>query len=227
MPLVFRPPARRTLHGAACLFVWPFAVACFAAPLVAQAERADRSKPLTIDADKSGTFDLNKKIVTYVGNVVVAQGSLAIRADRVELRQLADGRRVATALGVAGRPAAFRQKREGLDETIEGTAERIEYDDRSDTVRFVGTAAVRRLRGAATADEISGALITYDNLNEVFNVQGRPSGTLDGGRDRVRAVFTPPDAKPASDPKAAPDPKTPSAPAPAASPSPAPAAPAR
>ncbi len=158
----------------------------------ALAERADRTKPLTIDADKSGIFDLGKKIVTYNGNVVVAQGSLAIRAERVELRQLADGRRVATAFGVAGRPAAFRQKREGLDETIEGTAERIEYDDRSDTVRFVGTAAVRRLRGAATADEISGGLITYDNLAEVFSVQGRPGGAADsGGRDRVRAVFTP------------------------------------
>ena len=171
-------------------------------PGIAHAERADRTKPLTIDADKSGTFDLGKKIVTYVGNVVVAQGSLAIRAEHVELRQLADGRRVATALGVAGRPATFRQKREGLDETIEGTAERIEYDDRSDTVRFVGTAAVRRLRGGTTADEITGALITYDNLNEVFVVQGKPGGTLDAGRDRVRAVFTPQDGKDAAAPAA-------------------------
>jgi lipopolysaccharide export system protein LptA len=168
----------------------------------AAAERADRSKPLTIDADKSGTFDLGKKVVTYVGNVVVAQGSLAIRAEHVELRQLADGRRVATALGVAGRPATFRQKREGLDETIEGTAERIEYDDRSDTVRFVGAAAVRRLRGAATADEISGGLITYDNLAEIFVVQGRPSGSADGsGRDRVRAIFTPVEDKNSKDDK--------------------------
>jgi lipopolysaccharide export system protein LptA len=180
----------------------------------AAAERADRTKPLTIDADKSGTFDLGKKVVTYVGNVVVAQGSLAIRAEHVELRQLADGRRVATALGVAGRPATFKQKREGLDETIEGTAERIEYDDRSDTVRFVGTAAVRRLRGQATADEISGGLITYDNLAEVFVVQGRPSGTFDGsGRDRVRAVFTPLDEKNNKDDKNGKDaPQAPSAP---------------
>ena len=162
----------------------------------AQAERADRSKPLTIDADKSGTFDLGKQIVTYVGNVVVTQGSLSIRAERVELRRLADGRRVATAFGVAGRPAGFRQKREGLDETIEGSAERIEYDDRSDTVRFVGAAAVRRLRGATTADEITGALITYDNLNEVFNVQGRPgAASTSGAQGRVRAVFTPLDEK--------------------------------
>ncbi len=177
----------------------------------AWAERADRSKPLTIDADKSGTFDLGKQIVTYVGNVVVAQGTLSIRAERVELRRLADGRRVASAFGVAGRPASFRQKREGLDETIEGSAERIEYDDRSDTVRFVGAAAVKRLRGTATADEISGALITYDNLNEVFNVLGKPAAVSqpDSAQGRVRAVFTPQDDKPGK-----PDPAPPSASAP-------------
>jgi lipopolysaccharide export system protein LptA len=180
----------------------------------ALAERADRSKPLTIDADKSGTFDLGKKIVTYIGNVVVAQGSLAIRAEKVELRQLADERRVATAFGAAGRPAAFKQKREGLDETIEGSAERIEYDDRSDTVRFVGAATVRRLRGATVADEITGGLITYDNLNEVFVVQGKPGGTTSGnGSDRVRATFAPASRQEGKDkPAAAPDP-------PAASPS--------
>jgi lipopolysaccharide export system protein LptA len=177
----------------------------------ARAERADRSKPLTIDADKSGTFDLGKQIVTYVGNVVVAQGTLSIRAERVELRRLADGRRVASAFGIAGRPASFRQKREGLDETIEGSAERIEYDDRSDTVRFVGTAAVKRLRGTATADEISGALITYDNLNEVFNVLGKPAAVSqpDAPQGRVRAVFTPQDDKPGK-----PEPTQPSASAP-------------
>jgi lipopolysaccharide export system protein LptA len=178
----------------------------------ALAERADRSKPLTIDADKSGTYDLGKKIVTYVGNVVVAQGSLAIRAEKVELRQLADERRVATAFGVAGRPAAFKQKREGLDETIEGSAERIEYDDRSDTVRFVGAATVRRLRGVTVADEITGGLITYDNLNEVFVVQGKPGGTTaGGGSDRVRAVFAPPPAQERKD-KPAPAPAAPDAP---------------
>jgi len=170
----------------------------------AQAEKGDRSKPLTIEADLPGTVDLIKQVVVFNGNVVVAQGTMAIRAERVEVRERPDGHRSATALGSAGKPAAFRQKREGVDETIEGQAERIEYDSRGDIVRFSGNALVRRLRGATPADEVTGSVITYDNGNEVFSVQGAGSAPGAGGSGRVRVVITPkPEAAaaPASEPQ--------------------------
>ena len=165
---------------------------CAAALAPAQAEKADRSKPLTIEADQPGTVDLQKQVVVFNGNVVVAQGTMAIRAERVEVRERPDGHRSATALGSAAKPALFKQKRDGVDETIEGSAERIEYESRGDVVRFTGNAQVRRLRGGAPADEISGSVITYDNGNETFNVQGAAS--LPGaapGSGRVRVVITP------------------------------------
>jgi lipopolysaccharide export system protein LptA len=115
---------------------------------------------------------------------------MVIRAERVELREAADGYRTATAIGSAGRPASYRQKRDGVDETVEGVADRIEYDSRAETLRFIGNGAVRRLRGTATADEITGALIVWDAASEVFSVAGgaaspaNPSG-------RVRAVISP------------------------------------
>ena len=121
---------------------------CAAALTPALAEKADRSKPLTIEADQPGSVDLLKQVVVFNGNVVVTQGTMAIRADRVEVRERPDGYRIAIAVGSAGKPAVFRQKRDGVDETIEGEAERIEYDSRGDVVRFVGNAQVRRLRGA-------------------------------------------------------------------------------
>ena len=120
---------------------------CAAALTPALAEKADRSKPLTIEADQPSSVDLLKQVVVFNGNVVVAQGTMAIRAERVEVRERPDGHRSATALGSAGKPAVFRQKRDGVDETIEGSAERIEYDSRGDVVRFAGNAQVRRLRG--------------------------------------------------------------------------------
>ena len=171
-----------------------------AAPWAAvQAEKADRGKPLSIEADQPGTLDLIKQVVVFNGNVVIAQGTMSIRADRVEVRERADGHRTATALGSQGKPANFRQKREGVDETIEGSAERIEYDSRGDLVRFSGNAQVRRLRGATPADEVTGAVITYDNGNETFSVQGAPAAAAAGasaaGPSRVRVVITPkPDA---------------------------------
>ena len=180
-------------------FLLALLVAC-AVPL-AHAEKADRSKPLTIEADQPGTLDLVKQVVVFSGNVVVAQGTMAIRAERVEVRERADGNRSATALGGAGsggKQASFRQKRDGVDETIEGVADRIEYDSRGDVVRFAGNAKVRRLRGATPADEISGAVITYDNGNETFSVQGTPNGVAgasSAGNGRVKVTIIPPPEK--------------------------------
>ena len=171
-----------------CLLICAFGLA------PAQAEKADRSKPLTIEADQPGTVDLLKQVVVFNGNVVMAQGTMAIRAERVEVRERPDGYRNATAQGSAGKPAAFRQKRDGVDETIEGSADRIEYESRGDVVRFTGNAQVRRLRGTTPADEISGNVITYDNANETFSVQGAaasPGAASVPGSGRVRVVITP------------------------------------
>ena len=171
------------------------ALLLMAAGLPVQAEKADRSKPLTIEADQPSSLDLINQVVVFNGNVVLMQGTMAIRADRVEVRERPDGHRGAVALGSPGRPAAFRQKRDGLDETIEGQALRIEYDSRGDVVRFAGDAQVRRLRGGQPADEISGSLITYDNGNETFSVAGAaasaPGQAAPAAGGRVRVVITP------------------------------------
>jgi lipopolysaccharide export system protein LptA len=154
------------------------------------AEKADRGKPLVIEADRPGTLDLHSQVMVFSGNVAISQGTMLIRAERVELRETPDGYRAATAIGGAGKPASYRQKRDGVDETVEGVADRIEYDSRAETLRFVGNGAVRRLRGTTVADEITGALIVWDASSEVFSVQGgaaspaNPSG-------RVRAVIGP------------------------------------
>jgi lipopolysaccharide export system protein LptA len=118
---------------------------------------------------------------------------MVIRADRIELRERPDGYRAASAIGNAARPATFRQKRDGVDETIEGAAERIDYDGRTDTLTLSGQAAVRRLRAGTLADEVTGSLITWDNTRELFTVTGgAPSAANPSGR--VRAIFTPPAA---------------------------------
>lgn len=158
------------------------------------AERADRSKPFVLVADQNFT-DLAKQVVVLTGGVTISKGTMVIKADRVELREAADGYRTAVAIGTAGKPATFRQKRDGVDEYIDGRAERLEYDDRADTIRFVNNAIVRRLRGTTVGDEITGNLITYDNTNELFNVTGTPATSAaagkNGGDGRVRAVLMP------------------------------------
>ena len=156
----------------------------------AHAERADRERQMVVEADRPGSLDLQRQVVEFNGNVVITQGTMVIRADRVELRETADGYRAATAIGSAGRQASYRQKRDGVDEHVEGAADRIEYDGRAETLRFVGNGSVRRLRGSTVADEITGAEIVWDAGAETFSVAGgAPSPANPSGR--VRAVLSP------------------------------------
>jgi lipopolysaccharide export system protein LptA len=156
----------------------------------AHAEKADRSKPMSIEADNPGSVDLQRQVVIFNGNVVISQGTMLLRAERVELRERSDGYREGKAIGSATAPASFRQKRDGVDETIEGAAERIEFDTSTDTLRLVGNAAVRRLRSGVMADEITGALITWNNTTELFSVTGG-AATPSNPTGRVRAVLAP------------------------------------
>jgi lipopolysaccharide export system protein LptA len=161
----------------------------------ALAEKADRTKPLNVAADRQGSFDLLKQVVVFSGNVIITKGTIVIKADRVEVREAPDGYRTAVAIGGAGKPATFRQKRDGVEEYIDGQADRLEYDEKGDVIRFVNNAMVRRLRGTGIGDEITGSLITYDNTTEVFNVSGgtpqATAGGASGSGGRVRAVLTP------------------------------------
>jgi lipopolysaccharide export system protein LptA len=196
--------ARHALHQRAGLFPGLLLGLVLAALAPAsQAEKADRFQKLKVEADQQGKIDLVNNLVTFNGNVVVSKGSMVIQAARVELRETASGYHNAVAFGAEGKPATFRQKRDGVDETIEGEADRLEYDGRADTVRFVNRASVRRLRGASVADEISGNLVSYDSLSEVFSVSGGVSGAAAASptqpSGRVRAVLTPRDGTAAAE----------------------------
>jgi lipopolysaccharide export system protein LptA len=167
------------------------AVAAALTAVPAQAERADRLQKINIAADQSGQIDLQKQVVVYTGDVVISRGTMVIRAAKVEVRQLPSGYYTAVAFGAANKPATFRQKRDGVDEYIEGEAERLEYDGRADVVKFINRAQLRRLRGATPADEITGNLITYDAATEKMTVSGGATPTAANPGGRVRAVLSP------------------------------------
>ncbi len=181
------PNLTRRLRHAAALGL----LAAGLLPLPGHAEKADRFKPLNVEADQPGRIDLLKQYVEFNGNVVVTKGTMTIRASRIEVRETPDGYHAAIAFGAPNKPATFRQKRDGVDEYIEGEAERLEYDGRTDTIRFVANAAVRRTRGSGTADEITGNLVTYDGVTEVFSVSGGAPATPANPGGRVRAVLAP------------------------------------
>lgn len=144
----------------------------------AQAERADRDKPINVEADSVRMDDV-KKVATYEGHVVMTQGSLMITADRIEVRQ--DDKGVVSGLAT-GKPVYFRQKMDASDEFAEGWAERIEYDGQGHKIKLMGQARLKR-----GIDELRGELITYDSASEFFQAKGGNSGAS----GRVRAVIRP------------------------------------
>ncbi len=144
------------------------------------AEKADRDKPVNLEAD-TVTLDDIKKLSVYEGNVVLSQGTIMLRADRVQVTQNDGGldRVIAN-----GRPVAFRQKLDGRDETIEGFADRIEYNSGTGQLELIGQARLRR-----GADELRGAQISYNANTEFYKVVGQPNAQTPAGR--VRAVIRP------------------------------------
>lgn len=169
---------------------------CFLAALVsaAGAEKADREKPVNLEADRL-TIDDAKQLAIFEGNVVLTQGTLQIRGDRMEVRQDKGGFKN----GVTwGNLASFRQKREGFDEYIEGWAERLEYDGRAQTMQMFNRAHISRGQ-----DEVRGNFISYDGRTEFFQVigGGAQAAAPDNPEGRVRAVIQP---KPKEPPAASP-----------------------
>lgn len=168
-------------------------------PGLAPAEKADRGKPMVVEASgrTPSTIDAQNNVVVFTGSVVISQGTLTLRAERVELREAADGQRVAVATGTAQGPATYRQKGDSGNEWVEGRADRIDYDTRSDTLRFTGAAHLRRLRDGEVVDEMSGAAVSWDNKVRLFSLSGGGS-TPANPAGRVRAVFSPRPDSPAS-----------------------------
>jgi len=106
-----------------------------------------------------------------------------------EVRQDAQGNQFGI---VHGKPGFFRQKRDLVDEFIEGTGQRIDYDSKADTVRFTGNAVLKRFKGTQLNDETTGNVIVYNNTTDVFTVDGGEANrTPQNPTGRVRAMLTP------------------------------------
>lgn len=187
------------------------AVACCAALLGAaatRAEQADRDKPINFSADQPAEVDFEKRVGTLRGNVVITQGTMTIRADRIDFKQNPDNSLSATAYGS---PISFRQKKDDSDEYFEGYAQKAVYDGQKQTLELFDRALLRQ-----GTDEIRSNYISYNSATGVFKAEGRPDAPgVEGPGARVRGVFQPrgesplapkssaarPDGKDASAPK--------------------------
>ncbi len=152
----------------------------------ARAEKADRDKPVEIEADTADR-DEKTKTTLFRGNVVITQGTLIIRGDKVTVREESNGRQTATALGD---PATFRQKRDGSDEYVDGRGQRMDFDSQSQILQIHDNAEIKR-----GDDWVRGQYIEYNGTNSTYRAIGqgqRPGASpVEAGGARVRAVIQP------------------------------------
>ena len=160
-----------------------FFLVCVAFPL--WAEKADREKPMLIEAD-SASIDDKEKIQTLTGNVVITKGTIRLEAHKVLIKEDQSGYQHGTAYQFPNKRAYFRQKREGVEEYIEGKAERIVYDSNAETAELVGKAWVK-----SGKDEVTGDYIRYNGLDESYFVGSLEKGEEPSNARRVKAIIQP------------------------------------
>jgi lipopolysaccharide export system protein LptA len=171
---------RAALHG-------PLLCACMVAAIAAapaSAEKADREKPINFSAEQPAEVDFEKRIGTLKGNVVITQGTMTIRADRIDFKQNPDNSLSATA---TGNPVSFRQKKDDSDEYYEGFAQRAVYDGQKQLLELFDRALLKQ-----GSDEIRSNYVSYNSATGIFKAEGRPDAPgVEGPGDRVRGVFQP------------------------------------
>ena len=161
----------------------------------ALAEKADRDKPTQVEANKMSADDA-RRLNIFEGDVVVTKGTIRLTAEKLIVRQDAEGFQLATA---TGKPAKFRQRqdakpgeKEGI--WVEGEALRIELDDKNQKIELFDKARVNR-----GGDEVAGDYIFVDQRSDFFQVtagKGEKEGQAPG---RVTAKLAP--TKPREDSK--------------------------
>jgi lipopolysaccharide export system protein LptA len=173
-------PTIRTLNLAGYLLTLSLILSC--GPV--WGEKADREKPINIEAD-SAHMDDKTSTAIFEGNVVLTQGTLLIKADTLTVLQENNEFKRGIAIGES---AYFRQKREGYEDYIEGEAHRIEFDALTDQLTMITNAKLWR-----EGDEVQGNFIHYDAATETFTVKGdrKTNGPQNDSGGRVKAIIQP------------------------------------
>ncbi|MCK7595929.1 lipopolysaccharide transport periplasmic protein LptA [Microbulbifer sp. CAU 1566] len=143
----------------------------------AQALPNDREQPVKVSADNLEA-NRSKNLSVYSGNVVISQGSLQIRADRVEVHGNAQGE--INKVVATGKPAHFQQQVEESTTPVKARAQRIEFLVGSDALQLTGEAFVDRDGNTLSAERID-----YDLNSEQMKAQGQSE------KKRVEMIWKP------------------------------------
>lgn len=165
----------------------------------------DQQQPIHVTAN-SAVQENNK--VTYLGNVVIVQGSVRIEADQVVIQHEKGKLQKATA---TGKPARFQQQPDVDGGLITGSATTLIYHNSDQRVELLQDALVDRDKSTVKSDRIE-----YLLPSKTVRADTSPNNAS----SRVEMILQP--NQPKSNDNSAPTSPAPQAPAPSSSAQPAP-----
>lgn len=125
---------------------------------------SDRDQPAQIEADDT-EIDFRTGVRTLTNNVLVVQGTLRVKADKLVATYNKQGDLVKAVAD--GSLARFKQRPDDQPDDVEGWAKRILVDYPTNTITLVGKAALKQ--GASTA---TGNKIVYNMATDKLRILG-------------------------------------------------------
>jgi len=152
-------------------------VALLAISHFAMALKSDTDKAVFIDSN-TASYDDQKEVSIYTGNVVTVQGTLRIKSDKLVVH--IKGGEIEKMV-FTGRPTKFRQRAGEGKEDLYGEALTGEYYPKNDKLVLIEKAVVSQ-----GSKSTKSRLIIYDSKNSIIKA-GEPSSD----KKRVTTVFEP------------------------------------
>lgn len=142
----------------------------------AMAKQSDYKQKVYVDSVRQ-LAELNENRVTFLEDVVIRQGTIEIRADKVEVIRRGD--KGAEEMIATGAPARFHQVLDN-GKPVDAQANRLSYQLKERLVVLTGKARI-----VQTDNEISGDVIRYNIQQQQMVAESTGQGS------RVKTIFLP------------------------------------
>lgn len=155
---------------------------------LAQPAQSPAEEPDTLILSDTLDYDDIKKESVFTGNVVMTRGLMTLNADRLAMREDAQGYQHGTATVSSSPRVVVRQENPEKFEIIVARGLRAEYNGRTEEIDLVGQAIVTKFICGKPFDTISGERVKYNQRNNTYQAAGGPQSAAAGGR--VRSLAT-------------------------------------
>ena len=156
----------------------------------ARAEKADRDKPLILEAEKVSMNDV-KQIYDLSGQIFLVKGSIIVTGENGHITVSPEGYEFIDVKGKSDAVASFRQRREGpADEYMQGKGEQVNYDAKTEVLVLTGNATLKRLLNMQMLDQLQGWKIEYDDVKQYYRVMP-PADAKPEDLPLARAILSP------------------------------------